>query len=113
MPVYALGDLDPDIVVGEHTSIQNGTVLHTTEHWPTVIGDECVVGRASVVSANALVTADTKSPSQTLALGVPAPLRPVDTGEQKNRIDFAVREYREVAAHHHSELRRVDQGEKP
>src|ERR1019366_3466395 len=32
------------IVIGERTSIQDGTVLHTTEDWPTVIGDDCVVG---------------------------------------------------------------------
>ena len=144
MPVYALGDLEPDIhpdayvhpdavligavalgagssvwpgavlradfgriLVGARTSIQDGTVLHTTVEWPTVVGDDCVVGhnahlegctiedrcligsgsvvlnravvrRGSVVGANALVTEDTEVPESTMALGVPARMRPVD-----------------------------------
>src|SRR5674476_1335268 len=32
------------IVIGARTSIQDGTILHTTQEWPTVIGDDCVVG---------------------------------------------------------------------
>src|ERR1039458_10781046 len=32
------------IRVGERTSIQDGTVVHTTEEWPTLIGADCVVG---------------------------------------------------------------------
>lgn len=176
MPVYALGDLEPDIhpdayvhpdavligavvlgaessvwpgavlradfgriLVGSRTSIQDGTVLHTTVEWPTVVGDDCVVGhnvhlegctiedrcligsgsvvlnravvrRGSVVGANALVTEDTEVPESTMALGVPARLRPVDTGQQKKWIDFGVREYRDNAAHYRTELRRIDQG---
>ena len=176
MPVYALGDLEPDIHpdayvhpdavligavvlgaessvwpgavlradfgrihVGSRTSIQDGTVLHTTVEWPTVVGDDCVVGhnvhlegctiedrcligsgsvvlnravvrRGSVVGANALVTEDTEVPEATMALGVPARMRPVDTGQQKKWIDFGVREYRDNAAHYRTELRRIDQG---
>ncbi|HJR39054.1 MAG TPA: gamma carbonic anhydrase family protein [Nocardioidaceae bacterium] len=176
MPVYALGDLEPDIhpdayvhpdavligavvlgaessvwpgavlradfgriLVGSRTSIQDGTVLHTTVEWPTVVGDDCVVGhnvhlegctiedrcligsgsvvlnravvrRGSVVGANALVTEDTEVPESTMALGVPARMRPVDTGQQKKWIDFGVREYRDNAAHYRTELRRIDQG---
>ncbi|WP_399135135.1 gamma carbonic anhydrase family protein [Streptomyces sp. Li-HN-5-11] len=30
------------IEIGEATSIQDGTVLHTTEQWPTPVGDRCV-----------------------------------------------------------------------
>jgi len=33
-----------EIVVGARTSIQDGTVVHTTEAWHTVIGADCVVG---------------------------------------------------------------------
>jgi carbonic anhydrase/acetyltransferase-like protein (isoleucine patch superfamily) len=176
VPVYALGDLEPDIhpdayvhpdavligavvlgaessvwpgavlradfgriLVGSRTSIQDGTVLHTTVEWPTVVGDDCVVGhnvhlegctiedrcligsgsvvlnravvrRGSVVGANALVTEDTEVPESTMALGVPARMRPVDTGQQKKWIDFGVREYRDNAAHYRTELRRIDQG---
>src|SRR5690606_22052151 len=32
------------ITVGARTSVQDGTVLHTTAEWPTVIGADCVVG---------------------------------------------------------------------
>ncbi|HET9860072.1 MAG TPA: gamma carbonic anhydrase family protein [Nocardioidaceae bacterium] len=176
MPVYALGDLEPDIhpdayvhpdavligavvlgaessvwpgavlradfgriLVGARTSIQDGTVLHTTVEWPTVVGDDCVVGhnahlegctiedrcligsgsvvlnravvrRGSVVGANALVTEDTEVPESTMALGVPARMRPVDVGQQKKWIDFGVREYRDNAMHYRTELRRIDQG---
>src|ERR1700709_2946342 len=32
------------IEIGERTSIQDGTVIHTTEEWPTIVGANCVVG---------------------------------------------------------------------
>src|SRR3954464_113175 len=32
------------IVVGERTSIQDGSVIHTPPLVPTVIGDDCVIG---------------------------------------------------------------------
>ena len=32
------------ITVGERTSVQDGTIVHTTEEHPTVIGADCVVG---------------------------------------------------------------------
>jgi len=32
------------IEIGARTSIQDGTVVHTTEQWPTLIGSGCVVG---------------------------------------------------------------------
>ena len=81
MPIYALGEYEPDIdpsafvhpdavvigrvrigpyasvwpcavlrgdhgriEVGARTSIQDGTVVHCTHDWPTLIGAECVVG---------------------------------------------------------------------
>ena len=92
------------IEVGERTSIQDGTVLHTTEQWPTVIGsgcvvghnthwrvrvgDGCLIGSGSVVlnraaepgagvAAAALVLQDTVVPAGQIAMGVPARLRPV------------------------------------
>lgn len=111
-----------EIRVGARTSIQDGTVLHTTAEWPTVVGDECVVGHnvhmegctiedrclvgsgsvvlnrarvgaRSVVGAQALVTEDADVPEDSMALGVPARSRPVDPGQQAKWIDEAVREY--------------------
>ena len=32
------------ITIGARTSVQDGTVVHTTARFPTVIGDDCVVG---------------------------------------------------------------------
>src|SRR5208283_4431763 len=32
------------IEIGARTSIQDGTVVHCTHDWPTIIGAECVVG---------------------------------------------------------------------
>ena len=89
------------IRVGERTSIQDGTVVHTTEEWSTLIGADCVVGHrahlegcvvedgcligsgslvlnrarvaaGAVVAAAALVREDMVVPAGALALGVPA-----------------------------------------
>ena len=35
------------IKVGERTSVQDGTIVHTTHDWPTVIGANCVVGHGA------------------------------------------------------------------
>ena len=32
------------IIVGERTSIQDGTVVHAVDEYPTVIGNDCVIG---------------------------------------------------------------------
>lgn len=111
-----------EIRVGARTSVQDGTVLHTTEDWPTLIGDECVVGHnahmegcvvedrcligsgsivlnratvgvGSVVGAQALVPEDKQIPPGSMALGVPVKVRPVDPDAQRSWIDFAVAEY--------------------
>jgi carbonic anhydrase/acetyltransferase-like protein (isoleucine patch superfamily) len=92
------------VSVGARTSIQDGTVLHTTSRWATTIGAECVVGhnahlegchvedrclvgsgsvvlnrarvgQGSVVGAGAVVTEDTEVPPGATALGVPARIR--------------------------------------
>ncbi|MDL4821693.1 gamma carbonic anhydrase family protein [Actinomadura opuntiae] len=93
------------ITVGARTSVQDGTVVHTTEEWPTVIGADCVVGHNAhlegcvvedrcligsgsvvlnrarvgtrgVVGAGAVVTEDGAVPAGHTALGVPAKARP-------------------------------------
>ncbi|HET7303439.1 MAG TPA: gamma carbonic anhydrase family protein [Segeticoccus sp.] len=174
MPIYALGDLvpqiDPDawvhpdavligdvrlgpeatvwpgavlradfgrIEVGARTSVQDGTVLHTTEQWPTVIGAECIVGHnahlegctvedrcligsgsvvlnravvrfGSVVGAQALVPEGREVPERHLALGVPARPTPMDDDEQDRWIDAGVSEYVGAGKRYRDALRRID-----
>ena len=123
------------IEVGELTSVQDGTVLHTTEEWPTIIGDRCVIGhnahmegcvigddcligsgaivlnRAVVesggaVGASALVAEDARVPGGHIALGVPARLRPAP--ELGTWIAEAVGLYRDLAGRYRAGLRRID-----
>lgn len=125
------------VVVGDRTSVQDGTVLHTTEEWPTLIGSECVIGHnahlegctvedrcligsgsvvlnratvgaRSVVGAQALVVEDLKVPPGSMALGVPARIRPVSASDQQRWIDYAVREYIENGRRFRKELRRIE-----
>lgn len=99
------------ITVGARTSVQDGTVVHTTEAWPTVIGADCVVGHnahlegcvvedrclvgsgsvvlnrarvetRAVVGAGAVVTEGGVVPSGHTALGVPAKPRPGGIDEE-------------------------------
>jgi len=130
------------IVIGERTSIQDGTVVHTTEEWPTVIGDDCVVGHnahlegctvenrclvgsgsvvlnravvraGSVVGAHALVPENLEVPANHIALGIPARLGPIDPERQTQWMDVAVRMYTDNAKRYRHGLRRVDQEENP
>lgn len=93
------GDRGP-ITVGARTSIQDGTVVHVTNTFPTTIGDGCVVGhlahlegctveddvligsgsivlhqavvhRGATVGANAVIPNRTDVPAGALAVGVP------------------------------------------
>lgn len=128
------GDSGP-IVVGARTSIQDGTVVHTTAHHPTTIGEGCVVGHAAhlegctiedgslvgsgsvvlhrvvvgagaVVGANAVVTNGTIVPPGALALGVPA--RIVADAARATDIAVAAEHYVENGRRFREELRRLD-----
>lgn len=124
------------IVVGARTSVQDGTVVHTTPLHPTRIGNECVIGHnvhlegcvigdgvligsgaivlngatvedQSLVGAGALVSGAMVVPSLAMALGVPAKIKP-------NAVDPAVQivpgmeVYRERGRSYRSQLRRID-----
>jgi carbonic anhydrase/acetyltransferase-like protein (isoleucine patch superfamily) len=123
-----------EIRIGARTSIQDGTVLHTTEQWPTVIGDDCVVGHlahlegctvgnrcligsnsvvlnrvavgdGSLVGAGALVAEDTVIPPDHRALGIPARVRP--GAGIATHMDYAVAAYVENARRYRSSLVQV------
>jgi carbonic anhydrase/acetyltransferase-like protein (isoleucine patch superfamily) len=124
------------IRVGERTSIQDGTIIHTTREWPTVIGADCVVGHrahlegcvvedgcligsgslvlnrarvgaGAVVAAGALIREDMVVPAGALAVGVPAAIREEAGLRQRERIDSAVQTYLALAAQHRAGTRRL------
>src|SRR5215469_5666372 len=172
MPVYALGDDEPDIhelayvapdavvigrvtigpeasvwpgavlrgdhgtiTVGARTSVQDGTVVHTTRRWPTVIGADCVVGHnahlegcvvedrcligsgsitlnrarvgaGAIVAAAALIPEGFEVPPGALAAGIPATIK--RTGVSGDWVDGAVKQYVSSARRYRAELRRLD-----
>jgi carbonic anhydrase/acetyltransferase-like protein (isoleucine patch superfamily) len=129
------GDHGGRIEIGARTSIQDGTVLHTTQQWPTIVGEECVVGHnahlegcvverrcligsgsvtlnrarvrtGAVVGAAALVPEDFEVPTGTMALGVPARLR--EAAIDPSFMDYAVKRYVDAGIRYRGELRRID-----
>ncbi|UGQ13856.1 gamma carbonic anhydrase family protein [Yinghuangia sp. ASG 101] len=128
------GDNGP-IVVGERTSIQDGSVLHATAGLVTYVGNRCVVGHivhlegctieddclvgngaivqhravirsGALVGANAFVGNGVEVPSYAMALGVPAKIRP--DAVKPGHVDDAVRHYVENGRRFRQELRRID-----
>jgi carbonic anhydrase/acetyltransferase-like protein (isoleucine patch superfamily) len=122
------------ISVGARTSVQDGTVVHCTPRWPTIIGDDCVVGhnthlegcvvefgcligsgsvtlnrvvvgRGSIVAAGAVLAEGFGVPPGSLVAGVPATVK--RSGVDTTRIESAVRTYLETARHHRAGLRRL------
>jgi carbonic anhydrase/acetyltransferase-like protein (isoleucine patch superfamily) len=122
------------IDVGELTSVQDGTVVHTTAQWPTILGARCVVGhnahlegcrigdgcligsgslvlnRATVeagagVGAAALVPEDAVVPAGHVALGVPA--RPRPAPDLAEWVTEAVGLYQDMAKRYRAALRRI------
>ena len=122
------------ITIGARTSIQDGTVVHTTARWSTVIGDDCVVGHNAhlegcvvesgcligsgsitlnrvVVGANSIIAAGTVVPegfivpAGSLVAGVPAKIK--RSGLNAGWTAIAVQTYIESARHHKRGLRRL------
>jgi carbonic anhydrase/acetyltransferase-like protein (isoleucine patch superfamily) len=124
-----------DIRIGARTSIQDGSVLHTTELHPTVVGADCVVGHlvhlegcaigdrvlvgsnsvvlnraeagdGALIGASALVPQGMVVPPDHRALGVPAKVTPgAGTAEFLKQ---AVAMYVENARRFRSGLARLD-----
>lgn len=173
MPIYALGDIVPDIdptayihpdaviigavtigpeasvwpcavlrgdaggiVVGARTSVQDGTVVHTTPLHPTRIGRECVIGHnvhlegceigdgvligsgaivlngavvepEALVGAGALVSGSMVVPRRAMALGVPAKIK-LDSVDPELQIVRGMHVYLERGRTYRAELRRID-----
>ena len=173
MPIYALGELEPDIhpdayihpdavvigdvrigafstvwpsavlrgdhghiAIGERTSVQDGSIIHTTRQQPTVIGNECTVGHnvhieaatiadhclissgsvvlngarvdeGAIVAAGAVVSPNAHVPARCMALGVPAKIR---QGYQvpEGAFQYAVDSYVRRGQQFRTDLRRLD-----
>lgn len=133
-PTAVLRGDDGWILVGERTSIQDGTVIHTTAALPTTIGAGCVIGHnahlegcrvedgslvgsgstvlhdavvrsGALVGANALVPGGMEVPTGAMALGVPARLR--EGAVTPGQFDEAVALYVERGHRYRDELRRL------
>ena len=123
------------IRIGARTSIQDGSVLHCTEEFPTIVGDDCVIGHlvhmeactiedgclvgtnsvvlheaivrtGALVGASALVPNGMEVPSGAMALGIPAKLR-LDAVDPES-IRSGVLKYIANGHRYRKELRRLD-----
>ena len=126
---------DGYITVGRHTSIQDGSVLHTTPMYPTVVGDECIVGHiahlegctiedraqvsngaivlhqvvvrtGSIVAANAVVLNGLEVPTGALAVGAPAVIK--EGRANMDVVAMGVASYVHKTQRYRAELRRID-----
>lgn len=122
------------IIIGEQTSIQDGTVIHCIPTRPTSVGNRCVVGHIvhlegctieddvlvgngsvvlhnaivsshSLVGSNAVVGNNMVVPSGAMALGVPAKMR--EGVIQPGQFDMPVQSYVAQGRRYRAELRRI------
>ena len=123
------------ITVGARTSVQDGTIVHCTAQWPTIIGEDCVVGhnahlegcvvedgcligsgsvtlnrvvigKGSIVAAGAVVSEGFNVPPGSLVAGVPATIK--RSNVDTTWTERAVQNYIATAKHHRTGLRRID-----
>lgn len=126
---------DGEIIVGDRTSIQDGSIIHTTSFQPTDVGAECVIGHlahlegctiedgalvgsgavvlhravicsGALVGAGAVVAGGTVVPSGAMALGIPAKIRPDSVTAEMIRV--GMQSYVDRGHRYRAELRRVD-----
>ena len=134
-PCAVLRGDEGEIRVGDQTSIQDGSVLHTTPDVPTIVGNRCVIGHIvhleactieddvlvgngsivlhqviarswSIVAANSVVLDGTDIPSRAIAAGSPAVIKP--DRAKPELISAGVEAYVERARRFRTDLRRID-----
>jgi carbonic anhydrase/acetyltransferase-like protein (isoleucine patch superfamily) len=123
------------IIIGDRTSIQDGSVVHSAPDLPTVVAEDCLVGHlahlegcrieargfigsgamvlhraligeGALVAANAVVLADVHVPAGALATGVPATIR--EGAANKAMVGGAAEFYVAETARYRRSLRRLD-----
>ena len=133
-PTAVLRGDDGEIHIGARTSIQDGTVVHTTLEWPTRVGDDCVIGHlahleaciiengaqvssgaivlhraricsGAIVGANSVVLNDTVVPEKALAVGSPAVIK--ECRARIEDIQYGADNYVQRTARFRRELRRI------
>lgn len=126
---------DNEIIIGRGSSVQDGSVLHCTADFKTVVGDDCtvghnahlegctleyaslagsgsvilhgaVIGEGALVGANALVAGGKTVPKNARALGVPAKIVENVHSVELNLLN--AHSYVERAARYRHYLRKVD-----
>jgi carbonic anhydrase/acetyltransferase-like protein (isoleucine patch superfamily) len=134
-PCAVLRGDEGEIRIGDQTSVQDGSVLHTTPVDPTVVGSRCVVGHIvhleaciieddvlvgngsivlhravarswSIIAANSVVLNDTEIPSRAIAVGSPAIIK-LDRAKPE-MITSGVEAYIERSRRFRTDLRRLD-----
>ena len=123
------------ITIGARSSVQDSSVIHAGPGFPTVVGDNCVighivhlegcrlddeclvgsgavvlhhvvVGRGALVGAGAVVPNGTEIPPGALAVGVPVIIKPDASPMELIRV--SAEEYVRNAGRYRHELRRID-----
>jgi carbonic anhydrase/acetyltransferase-like protein (isoleucine patch superfamily) len=121
------GDINR-IVVGHHTNVQDGAVLHVADNYPCLLGhhvtvghcaivhactigdesligmgavilDGAVVGSRCLIGAKALVTQGTQIPNGSLALGSPAKVVRALREDEIHKLLLSAEEYAQNAAY--------------
>lgn len=134
-PTTVLRGDDGYITIGARTSVQDGTIVHTTLETPTIIGDDCTIGHnahlegcviesgalvgsgsvvlhravvstGSLVAANAVVLNGMVIPSGALAVGIPAKIK--EGAANAEQIKYSAGSYVERGHRYREQLRRLD-----
>lgn len=134
------GDIEP-ITIGANSNIQDGTIIHTMEGAPTVVGEwvtvghrvvlhgctiesHCLigmgavllnhahVGEGSIVAAGALVAEGTVIPPRSLYMGVPAKFRRALGEDEQAFIDHHAADYLRYKEQYLAEEAATRQGER-
>ncbi len=122
------------VEIGPRTSVQDGTVIHTTPFQPTTVGADCVIGHLvhlegcviehhsligsssvvlhrshvgpwALVGAGAVVPNGVEVPEGALALGIPAKVRP--GAADRELIEHSVASYLARVDRYSTDLRRL------